>query len=280
MHPILFHIGSFPVRSYGAMIVVGFLLGIWRVRRLCKRRMETEPEGSPRRIDPDAALDIGVMTLFSGLLGARLLFVLLDWKSFSGRPLEIFKIWEGGMSLHGSLILGVAYLVYAARRWKYSLLVLGDLAAPTFAICYILGRVGCFLNGCCYGNACDLPWGVRFPDEHTRGLLTPPSHPVQIYGSLFHVLFLWILTRVERRPRRDGQIFFLEVVLYGGYRGFVEFFRAGATSTYLAPNLPFTETHVISVVMIIAGIAGLVWTRKNRPLVQDTLFASPAPASV
>ncbi len=255
------------------MIVLGFLLGIWRARWVCRRRMVTEPEGSPRRVDPDAILDIGVMTLFSGVIGARLLFVALDFGSFSGRGLDIFKIWAGGMSLHGSIIGGLLYIAYTSRRRKISLAVLADFASPVFAIAYAFGRIGCFLNGCCYGVACDLPWATRFQDERHPGLLTPPSHPIQLYGTLASLITFAIVARWERLPRRDGEIFWGHVALYGLYRGAVEYLRAGATSDYLLPSLHLTLTHIISLLMVLGGVCGVLWLRRNRPAIQDAAFA-------
>ena len=211
MRPVLFSIGSFPIRAYGTLIVIGFLLAMLYIRTVCRKRMETLPEGSPRRIHPDTILDIGVFTLFSGLVGARVLFVLLDLPSYSGRWLDMFKIWAGGMSLHGSLIGGLIAIAYLARRHKIPFLVLSDLASPIFAVAYAFGRIGCLLNGCCYGAKCDLPWGVRFVDERNPNILTPPSHPVQLYGTIASLLYFVFLVWWEKRPRRDGTMFYAHV---------------------------------------------------------------------
>lgn len=274
MRPILFHIGSFPVRSYGTMLVLGFLLCLWRSMRVCEARQKTEPEGSPRRIAPDDAFDVGILGLIFGLLGARLLFVLLDWGSFVQHPLEAFKVWAGGLSLHGGMLGGILTVIVYAKRKRISLPALLDLGAPAFALAYAFGRIGCFLNGCCYGAVCDLPWAVRFHNENGPGL-TPPSHPVQLYGTLINFVFFYLLTRWEKRPRRDGEIFWGYIAMYGAYRGLVEFWRAGATSTYLIPALRLTDTHVISLLMVVAGITGIAWLRGHRPAVQD---AAAAPA--
>lgn len=266
MRPILFYIGSFPIRAYGTLIVIGFLLGALYIRKVCKWRMENLPENSPRRIHPDTMLDISVFTLFAGLIGARVLFVLLDLSNYSGKWLDVFKIWAGGMSLHGSLIGGILALAHLSRKHKIPFLVLADLASPIFAVAYAFGRIGCFLNGCCYGSACDLPWGVRFQDERNPGFLTAPSHPVQLYGTIASLLYFAFLIGWERRSRRNGMMFYAHVSFYGVYRGLVEFWRAGATSGYLVPSLRLTETHLVSVAMIVAGVIGMAWAKRNRPL--------------
>lgn len=266
MRPILFQIGNFPVRSFGTMAVVGFLVSLWWARRMADKRMQTELEGSPRRMDPDSLGDLWVFTLLFSILGSRLLFVLLEMPSYFTQPLEIFKIWSGGMSLHGGLLGGVGYLLYTSRKRKIPLLVLGDIIAPLFSLIYVFGRIGCFLNGCCYGITCDLPWAVRFHDEKVLGMLTPPSHPTQLYGSFAGLVIFGILTRWERYPRRDGELFWGLCALYGFYRGLVEFLRAGATSSYLSPNIHLTLTHVISLFMVLLGLFGLYWLRRNRPV--------------
>ncbi|HZT40600.1 MAG TPA: prolipoprotein diacylglyceryl transferase [Chthonomonadaceae bacterium] len=283
MHPILFNLGKFPVRAYGTLLVLGFLVALWRAVRVCNRRMQTEPEGSPRRIHPDIAFDLGIFGLLFGVIGARLMFVLLDWSSFAHHPLDIFKVWEGGLSLHGGLLFGILFLIFYCRWKKVSLLALGDLCAPSFAIAYAIGRIGCLLNGCCYGAVCNLPWAVRFPDESVHQpappaapILTPPSHPTQFYASLFNLLFFVLLVRWEKRPRRDGEMFFGYIAMYGFYRFVVEMFRAGATSTYLIPSLHLTDTHIVSVLMVLAGLIGIGWLRRHRPAVADAGPSVPA----
>lgn len=263
MYPTLFHIGSFPVRSYGTMVIIGFLLALWRTMKVCERRMKTEPEGSPRRIPPENLSDLGLLCLLFGLLGARLLYVMLDWKTFVKNPLSFLRLWEGGLSLHGSLIGGILVLIFYSRKKKLSLAAVGDLAAPTFFLAYAFGRIGCFLNGCCYGGACSLPWAAVFPDENHPGQLTVPSHPIQLYATIVTLLIFAFLVRWESRPHRDGELFWGGIALYGIYRFLIEFLRVGATSTILIPSLNLTETHLISLVMIAAGSIGLAKLRRR-----------------
>ncbi len=277
MRPILFNIGRFPVRSYGVMLMVGFLLCIWRTMRTCSRRMQTEPEGSPRRIDADTIFDLGIWTLLSGLVGARVLFVLLDMGSFLKDPASIFKVWEGGLSLHGGLIGGIIAMLVICRAKRLSVPVVLDLSAPAFAIAYSFGRIGCLLNGCCYGIACDLPWAVRFPNENGHGL-TPPSHPIQAYATIIHTGVYFFMNAWEKRPHRDGEMFWGYVAIYGVYRFAMEYLRAGVTSTYLIPSLHLTDTHLVSLAMIVGGLMGMSWLRRNRLARQDAAFVHGLPA--
>lgn len=267
MHPILFKIGSIPIRAYGTLLVTAFLVGLWRAMRLCERRLKTEPEDSPRRISPDTIFDLGVYGLVAALVGARTLFVALDWPSYAPHPIDALKLWTGGLSLHGAMLFGILFLVAFCIRKRVSILAVGDICAPSWAIGYAIGRIGCLLNGCCYGGVCNLPWAVRFPDERHPGLLTPPSHPTQLYATLFNLFFFFLLTRWERRPRRDGELFFGYIAMYGLYRFIDEMFRAGATSTYLVPRLHLTDTHIVSLLMVVGGIAAVAWLRAKRPAV-------------
>ncbi len=283
MHPILFRIGHFPVRAYGTLIVIGFLIGLWRAMRLCTRRMATEPKDSPRRIHPDTVFDVGILGLLVGLIGARFLFVALDWGSYAKTPLKAFQLWEGGLSLHGGMLFGILFLIWYCRRKRVPLLPLADIAAPSWAIAYAFGRIGCLLNGCCYGAVCDLPWAVRFPDERystaNHIVWTPPSHPTQLYATLFNLVFFAWLLWWEKRPRRDGELFFGYIAMYGFYRFVVEMFRAGATSSYMIPSLHITDVHIVSILMVIAGLVGVVWLRRHRPAYQDTAQQLPSTPS-
>jgi len=284
MHPILFHLGGLTIRSYGVLIMAGFIIGLWRAINVCKRRMATEPDGSARRIDPDTIFDIGFFGLLVSLPGAHIVFVMLNWSDYASRPLDALKIWEGGMSLHGGMFFAILFLLWACLKWKkVSVLCAGDICAVSWAVAYAIGRIGCLLNGCCYGGPCSLPWAVRFPDEKypfaNPPLLTAPSHPIQIYGAIFNLFFFAWLVRWEKRPRRDGELFFAYIAMYGFYRYVMEIFRAGVTSTYLIPRIHLTDTHIISVIMMAVGIGAILWLHRNRPAYKDAYGMGRAAAA-
>ena len=152
MHSTLFTIFGLPIRSYGLMMVVGFALGIWRAVRVSKKRYGIEPE---------RVYDLALVLLVGGILGARVVYILLNpatesWGSF-------FAVWQGGLSFHGGLACAMLFGLVYTRIAKLPYWTCGDLVAPSLAIGYAFTRIGCFLNGCCYGRPTDLPWGVRFP---------------------------------------------------------------------------------------------------------------------
>lgn len=278
MHPILFRIGPLIVHSYGVLLIIGFLIGLYRAMAVSRRRMLSEPEGSPRRIHPDTVFDAGIVGLIVGLIGARVLFVALDWSNYSSHPLDALKVWEGGLSLHGGMLFGILYFMFFSWRRKISLYALGDLGAVSWAIAYAVGRIGCLLNGCCYGAPTSLPWGVRFPDEQHPGFFTSPSHPTQIYASLFNVFFFLVLVQWEKLRRPDGELFYAYIGMYGVYRFIVDIFRAGATSTYI-PGTHLTDTYLVSLGMLIISLTGIVLLRRHRPAVKDASGPVELPTS-
>lgn len=225
MRPTLINLGPVPIRSYGVMVLLGFLLALWYATTMARRRMEGRKPNEPGVITPDHVFDMSLIGLFVSILCARLLYVLLDLKEFRENPAEVFKIWTGGISIHGALVGGVLTVWWYCRRHKLPFLAFTDICAPAFAIGYAVGRIGCFLNGCCYGHACNLPWAVQFRAEDQHGLVTAPSHPTQIYATLMSLAIFVAVNRMLRRPHRDGVVFLSYLALYCVYRFIDEYFR-------------------------------------------------------
>jgi len=177
MHSILFRIGPFPIYSYGFMLMLAFLAATAVAARL----------GRQRGIQPESIFDLTAFILVSAIIGARALYVALGWSYFQEHPDRIWRLWEGGLSFHGGLVGGLLAGIVYCRRRGLSFLRMGDVVAPGVALGYSIGRIGCFLNGCCYGGPTNLPWACRFHDPPITGPLTPPSHPTQIYASIVNL---------------------------------------------------------------------------------------------
>jgi phosphatidylglycerol:prolipoprotein diacylglycerol transferase len=143
---------------------------------------------------------------------------------------------------------------------------MGDVVAPGVALGYAIGRVGCFLNGCCYGGPTDLPWACRFHDPPITGPLTPPSHPTQIYASIINLGVFYLLLRIFRRQRVTGQVLWSYIVFYAVYRFGIEFLRAGVTAQVAAAGL--TQAQWASIGMLLAGGAVLFWLSRHGEGVQ------------
>jgi phosphatidylglycerol:prolipoprotein diacylglycerol transferase len=240
--PVLFRIGSLDITSFGVMVALGALAGLWVFRR------ELARSGLP-----EAAMDAAVYGLVGGLLGAKLLYVFehLDESSFLALFLD-----RGGMSWFGGFAGGLlaGFLTIRAKRWP--LLAVLAAATPALAIGQLLGRIGCFLVGDDYGHPTSLPWGVAFPE----GL--PPTtervHPTQIYEAIFLGFFAWMLIRWRRRGLSDRTVLGRYFVGVGAFRFALEFVRVNTRVLG-----PLTVAHIFSLAVVALGVALLV--RPTRP---------------
>lgn len=256
MHSILFHIGPFPIYSYGFMLMLAFLAATSVAVRL----------GRQRGISPEAIFDLTAMILVAAIAGARLLYVALNGSYFAQHPDHIWRLWEGGLSFHGGLVGGLLAGLYYCRRHHVSFLRLGDVVAPGVALGYAIGRIGCFLNGCCYGAPTDLPWACRFHDPPITGPLTPPSHPTQLYATIINLGVFALLLRLFQRQRVTGQVLWSYILAYAIYRFGIEFLRKGVTAQVFALGLTQAQWASIGMALLAGGV--LAWLARHGEGVQ------------
>jgi len=275
VHPILFHIGNFPVRAYGTLILIGFFVALRYAMAEARRLPQGDAPDGKGRVTPDHVFDMALFGLVAGLIGTRVVFVALNWKLFAGDPIEALKIWTGGLSFIGAPIFGFGYVWLYCRRHRLPFLVVADIGAPGFALAYAFGRIGCFLNGCCYGRECSLPWAARFHEEGAVGVLTEPSHPTQIYAAIMSLAVFGALHALRRMRRpvasrsglenprsyADGTVVVSYFLLYATYRFVNDWFRAGATSKVLLWGL--TDGQLTSLVAA-PILIGLLWRLSRR----------------
>ncbi len=210
MYPKLFSIGPLTIYSYGVMAAIAVSFAVWYFGRNARYV----------NMSYDEVVDFSIITIIFGFVGARLLFVVYMWDYYKVRPLEIFAIWQGGIIFYGGLIGGVLTLVVQARLKKISILRMMDLLVPGVALAQGFGRVGCYLNGCCYGKPTDLPIGVLFPGHSL------PLHPAQIYDSIFCFILFWFLSAYyKKHSDRIGATSFLYFTIQPIGRFIIEFFR-------------------------------------------------------
>jgi phosphatidylglycerol:prolipoprotein diacylglycerol transferase len=249
MRPILFQIGSLKLHSYGLLLVIGFFAATWNACREAERR----------GYKADLILDMALPLLLISVVACRLLYVLLNLHQFHSFG-EVFRVWDGGLSFHGAFIGGVGTLAYFSWKRKIPLATLCDLITPSVFLGYFFGRIGCLLNGCCYGYACNLPWAMRFPDEHHPGFLTPPSHPAQLYSALMAMGLFFVMQRAKLSPKFNqfrGQLTLLFLAFYAVERGVMEYFRTGVTAP-AAFGIPWlTAAQAVSLVAL--AIIALLW---------------------
>lgn len=213
MKPILFSFGNFHLYSFGAMVFIGLVLSLYLMERRAK--LSGFPAG-------DMVFDLVFVVVGAGFLGGRIAYVIENREIYLQNPLGFFAFWEGGLIFYGGMISSVIGLSIFGRIKKISLLKILDFLLPYTALTHAFGRIGCFLNGCCGGRACDLPWAVRFPDEAVA------VHPTQLYETAWNlVLFAFLYSIQVKGKSREGSITYLYFFFYGLGRFVVEFFRSG-----------------------------------------------------
>ena len=255
MHPIAFSFGALVIHWYGVLVATGFIAGLWTASR----------RGVRDGIAPDRIMDLGPWIIVGAILGARTLYVVSYWQQdFAGQPIwEIFMIQHGGLVFYGGLIGATAAGILYARLKRLPVWKVADIVSPSIALGYVFGRLGCLMNGCCYGRACSLPWAIHFnpaPDaqghqiEHpTHGL---PVHPTEIYDSVLNLIFYLFLSWLYRRKKFDGQIFATYLIGYAFLRSFVEYFRGDYPVYYFGGWA--TPAQLVSVGIVTGGLL-LFW---------------------
>ncbi len=209
MHPELFEVFGFHVHSWGALVALAFIAGVFIAASFGKR------EGIKR----DDVIDGAMWVIFSGLIGARVFYIIGFPGPFLNDPLSVFALWEGGMVFYGGLVFSMVTIILFCRSRNIPVLRAFDIATPAAAVGYAIGRVGCLLNGCCYGVPCSLPWAMTFPESMV------PVHPTQIYSIVSGLIIFAVVWAVYRRKAYDGQVLLWGVVMYSVYRFIVESFR-------------------------------------------------------
>jgi phosphatidylglycerol:prolipoprotein diacylglycerol transferase len=217
MHPILFKIGAFSVYSYGFMVALAFLVGILVAIYFAKR------EG----FGAELILDLALYVIIASLVGARLFYCIGQWSSFMTNPLDIIMVQKGGLVFLGGFLLDLLVIYWYARNRKINLPKLLDALAPGSALGIAIGRIGCFLNGCCFGKPTLLPWGIDFPPQALAYSYFPHAclHPTQLYETLGMTLVFVLMLIIYRYKRYDGQVSGWFFCFYALERFIVEFFR-------------------------------------------------------
>lgn len=239
------------------MMAIAFFAGLWTASRRAIR------EGIPA----EKVWDIGPWLIVGAIIGARTLHVITYWRErFAGEPWwEIFMVQKGGLVYYGGLIgASLACILYVRFR-RLPLWKMADILAPSIALGYVFGRIGCLLNGCCYGRACDLPWAVQYPFGHETNPYGVPLrvHPSQFYDSLLSLAMYAGLAWLFRRKRFDGQVFATYLMAYALTRSFVELFRGDYSEAHIHAGL--TPAHLVSIGIFAAGAAVFWLRRPARP---------------
>jgi phosphatidylglycerol---prolipoprotein diacylglyceryl transferase len=220
MYPILFEIGSFPIYTYGVLLAAAYLLGL-QLALVRGRRLG---------LDPNRIMDLGIWIIVSALVGAKLLLLVVEWDTY-GRSLgEVLTLIRSGGVFYGGLVVAVVVAMWYMWRHRLPIWSVSDAFAPGIALGHVIGRLGCFFAGCCFGRQTGVPWAVTFHSEYAaQNVGTPinvPLHPTQLYEAGAELLILGLLLMLERRGRYfPGRTFWGYMLLYGISRFIVEFYR-------------------------------------------------------
>ena len=254
MFPEAFRIGSFFQSTYGVLVTLGFLVGVWMASRL----------GRKAGLDSEAVLNLGIYVALAALLGAKLLMILLDLGYYSRNPGEIFTLatFRAGGIFYGGLIAALIAAAVYTRRKRLPGLLTADVFAPAIALGHAIGRLGCFAAGCCWGQESSLPWAVTFTNPLSNQLFgTPlgiPLHPTQLYEAFSEAIIFLILYWRFHRPHRPGAVIGLYLALYSSVRFLVEFVRAHDEVN------PFYGPLVAEQWLALALVAGGVWLLRRQ----------------
>lgn len=244
MYPILFRIGPIAIPGYGVALMVGFLVSMYLA----------EKNASRFDIPKKKLSDLFPNIILGAVIGARLFHVLVERPSyFLKNPLDAFKIWDGGVTFYGGLIVGFLVVYRFCKKNNISLLNLSDFLITYVALGQGFGRIGCTLAGCCHGIPTDLPWGIAIynPESATRPLGIP-LHPTQIYQMLINFSIFFILNWRAKKKKFVGENLLLYGMLYPIGRSFVEIFRGDSVRGYIIDNIITTSQGISIVIFIIS----------------------------
>lgn len=252
MHPVLFEVhlgrfGAFTVGTYGLFYAVGFLLALWLGVTYARRA----------GIDAARIVDLGIVGLLAGFVGAKLALYLISAPYYLSHPMQMLSDLRSAGVFYGGLVLAVISGVIYVRRHALPLAEVADIVAPPLALGQAIGRLGCFFAGCCYGVRCERPWAVTFTDPRAYQLtgvpLGVPLHPTQLYHAACDLLILGVTVWLMPRRRAPGQVFWVYLLLYAFLRGAVEFWRGDAArGLFFGDRLSTSQLISIPVVLVAA----------------------------
>ena len=256
MHPIFLKIGSFEIASYGLMTALGYVAAaLYLLPRLQKIKL-----------DKDTFWNLLFTTFMGALIGAKLLFIFVSWSEMDGtawqKIIYFVRNFRYGFVFYGGMIAAVAALLIYMRKKKLPILQTSDFMIVALPLGHALGRIGCFLAGCCHGKPTTLPWGVTFTDPHAMvapELLGTPLHPVQLYEAAGNLLIFFLLHKLYQHPHKNGTVLLAYIGCYSLLRFVLEFFRGDFRGTY------FWGLSPAQLIALAAALAAVIiyWKRQT-----------------
>lgn len=272
-----------PIFGYGFMLLIAVSSGTWWAARRAQRE----------NLPSEKIWDLAFCLLMSGIAGARLFYLVQYhdrvFKNVSTVPEflnAVLNLSNGGIVLYGGLIAAAVGFFVFSNANRIRPLALLDIITPSIFLGIAFGRIGCFLNGCCYGDETTLPWGVQFPREsaafnalvekkqlNETALCTPKLHPTQIYSAVDGFVLAALTAWYFRRRRRNGEVFAIGLLIYPITRFLIEFIRGDEPGLF---GTRFTISQWISAAMFLVAIGYMVWLSR-RPAIREPICTGPLP---
>jgi phosphatidylglycerol---prolipoprotein diacylglyceryl transferase len=259
MHPILFHLGSVPIYTYGVLVAAGFLVGLFYARF----------QASRVGLNPDLIWNFAIYGILIALVSSKLWLLASEWDYYAANPRQIFSIatLQSAGTFYGGVVGGVLWTLAYTRMTNLPLLAVLDVCAAPLALGHAIGRIGCFVAGCCYGKQTSLPWGVRFTSPIAARIAGTPLnvslHPTQLYEAAAEFVNFLLLVWLGTRQKFSGQLIGGFFILYGIERGAIEFLRGDPGRTMMFHDT-VSLMQIVSVGLIVAG--ALLWRRGLRSM--------------
>ena len=258
MHPTLFKIGSFELASYGLMTALAYLAASFY---LFKRLHYI-------KLDKDTFWDIIFIAFVAALAGSKILYLLLSWQelgsTFSERALYAFKNFRYGFVFLGGAVTAIVSLLYFMKKKHLPVFKTADFFVVALPLGHAIGRIGCFLAGCCFGKPTHMPWGVSFTHPHT---LVPPQfqglplHPTQLYEVAANLILFFLLQHYYKKPHKNGGVLAAYIVGYCAIRFVIEFFRGDFRGGFW---LGLSPSQLISALAILAVSVTWIFLKKDK----------------
>jgi phosphatidylglycerol---prolipoprotein diacylglyceryl transferase len=250
LSPMLFHVGGLGAGWYGLLMAVGIGVGATVATR----------QAHWRGLEADQVYDMVLWLIIAGVIGARLFHVIDYWEYYVANPGALLTFQQSGLAIYGAIIGGIVAIALFAWRRRLNFWKLADVAALGLPLGQAIGRIGCFINGCNYGYATELPWGVRW---RAPGAMVPDPNtayqPAQLYEAIVAAGIFALLWPLRKRVRSDGILFLLYLVLYATTRFAISFTRPDNIIW-----LGLRQAQLVSVVLVVVAVPLLFYLRRSR----------------
>jgi phosphatidylglycerol:prolipoprotein diacylglycerol transferase len=254
MHPRLFTVHPFghdlTLHTYGVLLAIAFVVGLWIVGRLAAKS----------GIDPAPVMDLAVYSLIGGLVGARLMLLVVEGRYYWANPRELLSLLQSGGVFYGGLIGGLLVAFWYLRRHSMPGWASADILAPGVILGQSIGRLGCLAAGCCFGKPTSVPWAITFHDLYaSRTVGTPmdtPVHPSQLYESIAAAVIFAFLVWLYGRKRFHGQVALAYVMLYSVARFVLEYWRGDSSRGFVLHGM-LSTSQLIALLLFIG--AAVLW---------------------